>query len=271
MSIHRTAVIARGAEIGRDNEIGPHVVIESRVRIGNDNRIGPGTIITGSTTIGEGNIIHGHVYLGNTPQDVSYQGQESRLVIGDHNEFREFANAHRGTREGSATVIGNHNYFMVASHIAHNCRIGNHVFMVNGASLGGYCEVHDHAFLSAYVIAHQFVRIGDYAICGILTKLTQDVPPFMMVDGNPAVVRGLNVVGLRRNGFSSRRRAALKRMFTILYRSRLSLSSGLQRLRECFCGDIDRETSEDLDLLLTFIESSKRGVLLRSMVDRQDE
>lgn len=267
MSIHNTAVIAPGAEIGRDNEIGPYVVIEPQVKIGNGNRIGPGTIITGKTYIGDGNIIHGHVYLGNTPQDVHYKGQDSQVIIGDHNEFREFSNVHRGTKEGSATVIGNHNYFMISSHIAHNCRIGNHVFMVNGASLGGYCEVHDYAFLSAYVIAHQFVRIGAYSICGILTKLTQDVPPFMMVDGNPAVVRGLNVVGLRRNGFNSQRRAALKRVFKILYRSRLTISGGLQQLHESFDADVDHETRKDLDLLYSFIGSSKRGVLFRSFVD----
>lgn len=267
MSIHSTAIIARGAEIGRDNEIGPHVVIDHMVRIGSGNRIGPGTIITGNTIIGNGNIIHGHVYLGNTPQDVSYKGQESQVIIGDNNEFREFSNVHRGTTEGSATVIGNHNYFMVSSHIAHNCRIGNHTFMVNGASLGGYCEVHDHAFLSAYVIAHQFVRIGAYSICGILTKLTQDVPPFMMVDGNPAAVHGLNVVGLRRNGFSSQRRAALKRAYKILYRGRLSMSSALQQLRECFDAGADHETRKDLDMLLSFIRNSKRGILFRSLVE----
>jgi UDP-N-acetylglucosamine acyltransferase len=264
MPIHETAVIDKNAHIGKNNHIGPYVVIESGVKLGDNNRIGPGAIITGNTTIGNDNIIHGHVYIGNTPQDVSYDGAHTMVLIGDRNEFREFTNIHRGTKEGTATVIGSDNYFMVSSHIAHNCTIGNHIFMVNGASLGGYCEVHDHAFLSAYVIAHQFVRIGAYSICGILTKLTKDVPPFMMVDGNPASVHGLNVVGLKRKGFSSSRRAAIKKAYKILYRCRLSLKSALDRIdQECFGSSPEPEAKQDLQLLIDFIKSSKRGVLLR--------
>jgi len=265
MAIHPTAIIDKKVEIGNSNEIGPYVVIEGEVKIGNNNKIGPGTVIIGNTTIGDDNIIHGHVYIGNEPQDLSYRGDETGVVIGNHNTFREYSNVHRGTKEGSDTVIGNDNYFMVSVHIAHNCRVGNRVIMVNNATLGGYCEVNDFAFISGYVLVHQFVRIGGYCIISIGTVVTQDIPPYMMVSGSPAAVRGLNVVGLKRNGFDTVRRAMIKKAFRLIYRSGYSLSHSVDEIKKIISGDdISRESVEDLKRLILFMDGSRRGVLLRS-------
>lgn len=263
MSIHPTAVVDSRTRIGEGTEIGPHVVIDGPVTLGKDNWVGPGTIVTGSVTIGDENKIHGHVYIGNEPQDISYDGSETGVQIGSRNIFREFTNIHRGTRADTSTVIGDNNYLMVGTHIAHNCVIGSKVFMVNGASLGGYCEVHDGAFMSAYVIVHQFVRIGSYSITGILSKITKDVPPYMMVDGNPASVRGINTVGLRRNGFCPERRTLIKRAYRLMYRSNLILRDATARLREMM-EEAPEESARDISGLVAFIESSKRGIIMKS-------
>jgi UDP-N-acetylglucosamine acyltransferase len=257
MSIHPTAIIGDEARIGRDCIIGPYAVIDGKVTIGDESSIGPSAVITGNTVIGRGNRIHGHVYIGNLPQDVAYTGSETYVRIGDNNIIREFATIHRGTKEGSATVIGDNNFLMVAAHVAHNCRLGNNIIMVNCASLGGYVEVQDHAFLSGFVAVHQFVRIGGYAICGYLSKITKDVPPFMMVDGNPALVRGLNLVGLKRKGFSAERREAIKKAYKILYRSGNSISRSLSELEKV------ELSSDDVKFLVEFIKGSRRGILLK--------
>jgi UDP-N-acetylglucosamine acyltransferase len=258
MSIHPTAIIGENAKLGRNCTVGPYAVIDGTVTIGEDTSVGPGTVITGNTVIGKGNKIHGHVYIGNLPQDVAYTESETFVKIGDNNIIREFATIHRGTKEGSATVIGDNNFFMVASHVAHNCKIGNNIIMVNGASLAGYVEVQDHAFVSGFVGVHQFVRIGGYTICGFFSKITKDIPPYMMVDGNPASVRGLNLVGLKRKGFSTERRETIKSAFKILYRSGNSISRSLSELEKM------EPPSDDIKYLVEFIRGSRRGVLLKS-------
>ncbi len=265
MAIHPTAVIDRKAEIGDNNEIGPYVVIDANVKIGNNNWIGPGTIITGFTTIGNNNKIHGNVYIGNLPQDVAFQNVRSFVRIGSNNIIREYATVHRGTKEDSETIIGDNNFLMVATHVAHNCKLGNNIVMVNSASLGGYVEVHDYAFLGGFVIVHQFCRIGSYTMSGILTKIVKDVPPFMLVDGNPARVRGINVVGLRRRGFSSERRNVIRNAFKIIYRSGYNLKHSLELLGNLI--DEYPDYGEDIKLIIDFINNSKRGIILKSEMD----
>jgi len=266
MGIHSMAVIDKNAVVGKNNDIEPFVVIDGPVKIGNNNTIGPGTIITGNTVIGDNNQISGHVYIGNYPQDITYKGDDTYVRIGNNNIIREFTNIHRGTKTGTSTIIGDNNFLMVGAHIAHNCVLGNNIIMVNGASLGGYAAVYDHAFLSAYVIVHQFTRIGSYSICGFLTKITKDIPPYMMVDGNPSFVRGINIVGLKRKGFVPERREKIKAAYKILYRKEYSLSHSLQELRKM-------GGSEDIKLLIDFIESSKRGILLKSpkTIEKQND
>jgi UDP-N-acetylglucosamine acyltransferase len=258
MSIHPTAIIGRGAEIGKNCAIGPYAVIDGKVTIGDDTSIGPSAVITGNTAIGRGNKIHGHVYIGNLPQDVMFTGSETYVRIGDNNIIREFVTIHRGAKEGSTTVIGDNNFIMVSCHVAHNCTLGNNIIMVNGASLAGYVEIQDHAFLSGFAGVHQFVRIGGYTICGFFSKITKDIPPFMMIDGNPAFVRGLNLVGLKRKGFSAERREAIKKAYKILYRSGNSISRSLRALEEM------DPPNDDIKTLIEFIRGSKRGILLKS-------
>ncbi|MGQ9615310.1 MAG: acyl-ACP--UDP-N-acetylglucosamine O-acyltransferase [Spirochaetota bacterium] len=269
MAVHPTALIDSKAEVGDDNEIGAYTIIEGNVKIGNRNKIGPHTIITGYTSIGDDNVIHGHVYIGNLPQDVSYKGGESYVRIGNKNIIREFTTIHRGTKEGTYTIIGNNNYLMVGCHVAHNCILGSNIIMVNCASLGGYVEVYDHAFISAFVTAHQFTRIGSYSICGFFTKVIKDIPPFMMIDGNPASVYGINVVGLKRKGFSPERRELLKKAYKLIYRSGLNLKSSLEELKKMSTTTVNELQRGDLQMLIDFINGSKRGLLLKSPV--QDE
>jgi len=262
MEIHKTAIIDPNAELGEGNYIGPNVVIDKNVKLGNNNWIGPGAIITGYTTIGNNNRIFGHAYIGAPPQDVAFKDDETYVKIGDNNIIREFSTIHRGTAPGSTTIIGNNNFLMVGAHVAHNCKIGSNIVMVNCASLGGYVEVDDYAFLGGFVIVHQFTRIGSYTMCGILTKITKDVPPFMLVDGNPATVYGVNIVGLRRRGFSAERRLLIQRAYKILYRERNSLKTSLEKLNELAIND----KNGDIKILIDFIEKSKRGILLKSNV-----
>jgi len=257
VSIHKSAIIGKNVKLGKNNEIEPYVVIDDNVIIENNNKIGPGTIITGNTYIGNNNNIHGHVYIGNLPQDLAYNGGDTGVKIGDNNVIREFTTIHRGTKDGSVTLIGNNNYLMVSSHVAHNCKVGNNVIMVNGASLGGYVEIYDYAFLGGFVVVHQFSRIGSYSICGILTKVTKDIPPFMMVDGNPALVRGLNLVGLKRKGFDKDRRENIKIAYKILYRYGYSISHALEELEKY-------KNHQDINMLIDFIKNTKRGILLKS-------
>lgn len=260
MEIHKTAIINSKAEIGEGNYIGPNVVIDENVKLGNNNWIGPGVIITGYTTIGDNNRIFGHAYIGAPPQDMAFKGGKTYVRIGDNNIIREFSTIHCGTAPDSTTIIGNNNFLMVGAHVAHNCKIGSNIVMVNCASLGGYVEVNDFAFLGGFVIVHQFTKIGSYTMCGILTKITKDIPPFMLVDGNPAIVRGVNIVGLRRSGFDSERRLLLQRAYKILYREKNSIKTSLEKLHELSSHD----KNGDIQMIIDFIKNSKRGILLKS-------
>ncbi|HEB32019.1 MAG TPA: acyl-ACP--UDP-N-acetylglucosamine O-acyltransferase [Spirochaetes bacterium] len=256
MSIHPTAIIDRKAEIGKNNKIGPYAVIESGVIMGDNNTIGPGTVIAGNTIMGNDNDIHGHVYIGNIPQDLSFKGGKTYVKIGNNNTIREFTTIHRGTEDGSSTVLGDDNYLMVATHMGHNTKVYNHVIMVNAVSLAGFVEIYDHAYVGAFTIVHQFVRIGSHSVCGMLSKPAKDVPPFMMVDGNPALVRGINSVGLKRKGFNAERRERIKWAYKTLYRSGFSVSHSLSELKKY-------EDSEDMKQLIDFINNSTRGILLK--------
>ena len=257
MSIHPTAIVDRKAEIGKNNNIGPFAIIEGDVIMGDNNSIGPGTIIASNTIMGNNNDIHGHVYLGNIPQDLSYKGGKTYVKIGNNNTIREFTTIHRGTEEGSSTELGDNNFLMVATHMGHNTKVWNHVIMVNAVSLAGFAEIYDHAYVGAFTIVHQFVRIGSYSVCGMLSKPVKDVPPFMMVDGNPALVRGINVLGLRRKGFDAERRERIKWAYKTLYRSGFNVSHSLSEFKKY-------ENSEDMKMLIDFINNSKRGILLKS-------
>jgi UDP-N-acetylglucosamine acyltransferase len=264
MAIHPTALVHPEARIADDAEIGPHVVVEEHVVVGPRTRVMANAFLTGWTELGEDNVIHVGAVLGHEPQDMAYEGTETYLKIGDRNVFREYSLIHRGTAEGSATVIGNDNMFMGYSHAAHNCRIGNGVTVANGTQLAGHVEVGDNAFISGGVMIHQFCRIGRLAMISGLSAMNQDVPPFMTAGGRPCAVTGVNSVGMRRAGFTSEMRAAVKEGYRILYRSDLLINEAVARLEQA------AETPEVKELT-AFVKASKKGIIFhRKTVEARD-
>jgi UDP-N-acetylglucosamine acyltransferase len=253
-SIDKTVVIGENVQIGENNIIWPHVVIEDGVRLGSNNIIHPGAVIFKGTTIGDDNHIHSGAILGDAPQDIAFKGESSFLQIGNRNHIREYCTIHRGTDAGSKTMIGDDNFLMGYTHVAHNCTIGNGVVTVNTAVLGGHVTVQDKAFISASVVIHQYCRIGKFAMVSGLSAITQDVPPYMTVGGRPAVAFSVNVVGLRRGGFSPEVRTDIKRAYKLLYRSDLSVTHALNEIEN---GSRSTEVSE----FVAFCQSSKRGII----------
>jgi UDP-N-acetylglucosamine acyltransferase len=250
-SVHSAAIVSSEAAIGPYACIGPHTIIEEEVVIGPGCEVGAHSVIKRGTSLGERNRIFEHTVIGGEPQDVKFKGECSSLLIGDDNLIREFVTLHRACGEGETTRIGSHNFFMVGVHVAHNCVVGDYNIFTNGAALAGYIEVEDHVFLSNNVGCHQFVRLGRYAMVGGKSKIVQDVLPFFITDGNPARVRGINSVGLRRAGFSSETRRALKDAHQLLLRSGTPLEEALREL--------DQVQDENVAHLVNFIRGSKRG------------
>ena len=253
MAIHPTAVIDKNAEIDREAEIGPYVVVEGPVKINRGTRVMAHAYLTGWTEIGADNEIHPGAALGNAPQDKAYNGAESYLKIGDRNIFREHVQVHRGTLTGSSTIVGDDNFFMANSHVGHNCKLGNQIVIANGALLGGHVEVGNNVFISGNCVVHQFVRIGAYALMRGLSGTSRDVPPYAIVDWQHTV-RGVNVVGLKRAGFDDRRIRDLKEAFRALFRKGRNLSLAIKEIEE------RGRANDDVSALLAFIKSSKRGV-----------
>jgi len=251
VSIHPTAIISPRARIAAGASVGPYTVIEEEAVVGEDCEIASHVVIKRFTQLGRGNRVFEHAVLGGEPQDVKFNGERSRLVIGDDNLIREGVTLHRASGEGEATLIGSRNFLMIGVHIAHNCVVGDDNIFANEAALAGYITVEDHVFLSNNVGAHQFVQFGRYAMVGGKSKIVQDVLPFFTTDGNPPRVRGLNSVGLRRAGFSSEERRALKDAYRILFRSNLALEEAL--------GEMERLEDENVAHLIKFIRNSKRG------------
>ena len=235
MRIHPTAIIEDNVEIGLDCEVAAYAVIKRFTRLGARNRV------------------FEHAVLGGEPQDVKFKGEESYLEIGDDNQIREFCTFHRANGEGLTTRIGSRNFFMVGVHVAHNCVIGDDNIFANEVALAGHITIEDHVFLSNNVGAHQFVRMGRYAMIGGKSKIVQDVLPFFITDGNPASVRGVNTVGLQRAGFSEEARRALKNAYKMLFRSKMPVAEVLEQLAQ-----VD---DEHVAHLVSFIRGSKRGFI----------
>jgi len=218
--IHPTAVIATGAEIGVNVSVGPYSVIGPRVRIGDGSRIGPQVVIDGVTTIGSENRILGQANVGGAPQDLSYEDEPTHLEIGDRNTIREFATINLGTvKGGGLTKIGDDCLLMACFHVAHDCELGSGVMLANNVLLAGHVAVGDGAIVNGGAAAHQFVTIGRNSYVGGLTRVVQDVPPFMILEGHPARIRKVNVIGLERAGISEDTVRALRAAFRRLYRS----------------------------------------------------
>lgn len=254
--IHPSAVIDATAELAADIDIGPFAVIGAQVRIGRGCRIGPHAVLRGPTEIGEDNWIFQFASVGEIPQDKKYGGEDTRLVIGDRNVIREFVTIHRGTmQDQGVTRIGCDNLFMAYTHVAHDCRVGNHIIMANAASIGGHVEVQDWAILGAFTLVHQFCRIGAHCFTAMGSIIRQDVPPFILVAGHPAVPRGINLEGLRRRDFAPERVRAIQRAYRLLYRSNLRSEEALAAIRKLAV------QYPDLALMADFVSQSSRGIL----------
>lgn len=252
--IHPTAVIAAGATVADDVEIGPYSVIGAHVKIGRGTRIGPHVSIDGRTTIGERNQIFPFASLGAIPQDLKYHGEPSRLEIGDENMIRESSTMHIGTEGGGGvTRIGNRSLFMNFSHVAHDCQVGNRVVLANGATLGGHVAVGDHVIVGGLAAVHQFVRLGDSAMLAGGAMVVQDVPPYCVVQGDRAGLAGLNVEGLRRRGFTPEVIRNIRQAYRTVFRSGLPTPEAFEKARAI-------AADSELVYFLDFIESSKRGV-----------
>jgi UDP-N-acetylglucosamine acyltransferase len=254
MNIHPTAIIHIEAQIGEGVTVGPFTVIEKEVRIGQGSQIGAHVILANWTTIGNNCEIHAGAIIGDNPQIKGYKHEESYCLIGDNNVIREYVTIHRGWHKGNTTRIGNNNFFMANTHIAHDCQIGDNVIMANAATLGGHVTVEDNAFISGLVGIHQFVRIGSMSMIGGCSKVVQDVPPYALIDGHPACVSGLNIVGMRRAGIIPQVRGVLKKAYKLLYYSGLNTNQALLTIKN------ELEMTPEIEHLIRFIEAAKRGI-----------
>jgi len=252
MSIDKTARVDKEAEVDPGAEIGPYAIIEGKVKIGPGTRVISHAYITGNTTIGPDNTIHPFAVLGHAPQDLSYRGEETTLTIGRGNTFREGCSIHRGSKADSGTIIGDDNFIMGYSHAGHDVVIGNEVIIANGALLAGHVSVADRAFISGNVTVHQFVRIGELTMIGGLSRVGKDVPPYMLMEGD-STVKGINVIGLRRAGFSPEERLRIKRAYKLLYHSGLNVSQALAAIEKENLGPAG-------EAIVNFIRDSRRGI-----------
>lgn len=256
MKIHPTAIIDPRARIAADVEIGPYTMVGPDVEIGAGCWIGPHAVVTGHTRIGQRNRIFQFTSIGEVPQDKKYQGEPTRLEIGDGNTIREFCTFNCGTaQDAGVTRVGVDNWFMAYVHLAHDCQIGSHTVFANNAQLAGHVHIGDYVILGGFTGVHQFCRVGAHSITGAGTIVKQDVPPFVMASGNPAKPYGLNVEGLKRRGFTADTLTRLNRAYKTLYRSGLTLEQAKQRLA--------RQVAEcpELRITLDFLSGSGRGIV----------
>ena len=260
--IHPTAVIDPNAQLGADVRVGPYCVIEAGVTIGDRTSLGPYVHIQGDTTIGPDNVIHSNATLGFPPQFIGFDGSATPLVIGARNTIREYVSINRGLTMDNPTRVGDDCFFMAASHIAHDCQVGNGVIMANGVLLAGHITVGDRAFISGNAAAHQFCRIGRLAMIGGLAKIPKDAPPFMISEGHPGYIRGVNSVGLKRAGAPPHVRMELKRLLHTIYLSGKNITQAIESLNPTDWSDYGRE-------LIDFYKTSKRGVLPFSLAAKQ--
>ncbi len=250
-TIHPTAIVSPAAQLGENNQIGPFVVIEDDVQLGNGNSLLAGVVLKKGTRLGDDNTIHEYTVLGGLPQDLGFREMPSYVEIGNKNVIREYVSINRASQEEAATRLGDNNYLMTQVHLGHDCELADNVIVAPGSGLGGFVHVAERAFISGGVMVHQFVHIGTLAMVGGNAKITRNVLPYMITDGVPAEVRGLNLVGLRRAGFQREEMRELKQAYQLIHRSGLPLEEILNRLQEA-PGGCSRHLAE-------FIAGSARG------------
>ena len=256
-AIHPTAIVSPRARLADHVKVGPYAVIGADVAVGSDCEIGSHAVLEGPTSMGARNIVHPHAAVGRDPQDRKFRaGETSRLEIGDDNTIREFVTINRGTEAGGGvTRVGNGCWLMASAHVAHDCILGDDVVMANFASVAGHVHVGDHVTMAGFSGAHQFCRIGHYSFVGIYSGVTRDVPPYVLVAGQPPKPRGVNVTGLRRHGFSAGQRANIERAYRTLYRRELSRARATQAIAEA------AQEQPELVLLAEFLAEPGRGLL----------
>ncbi len=253
--IHETAIIHSKAELDRDVSIGPYTIIGENVQIGAGTTIGPHSVIEPHVSIGPGCQIYQYAAIGAPPQSLKYQGEKTYVKIGPENIIREFVTIHRGSGFGGGlTEIGQRNFVMAYSHIAHDCRVGNEVVLSNNTTLGGHIIIGDHATVGGLVAVHQYVRIGEFAFVGGKAAVVKDIPPYMIASGDRAKLHGLNTVGLKRQGFSNRTLSRLKKTYRLIFRIGLTLNEAIERVTA------EVEQIPEVVRLIEFIKSSERGI-----------
>jgi UDP-N-acetylglucosamine acyltransferase len=253
-SVHPTAVVHSGARIAEGCFIGPYCIIGEHVLLGDHCKLHSHVVIDGHTSLGARNEIFPFASIGLKTQDLKWKGGLTRVEIGDDNTFRECVTVNSATAEGGVTRIGSHNHILAYAHVAHDCSLGNHIVMSNVATLAGHIAVEDHAIVGGLAAVHQFCRIGRMSIIGGCAKVVQDVPPFMLVDGNPAETRTINKIGLERNGVSEETQNSLKQAYKILFRDGLTIPNALVKIE----GELP--ASPELKHLVLFARSSERGL-----------
>lgn len=253
--IHPTAIVDAKAEIGAGSIIGPYCIVGPNVVLGTDSWLQHHVTLAGPLTTGARNKFYAYCSIGQQTQDLKYQGEPTYLEIGDDNTFREFVTANRSTTADGKTRIGHRGNFLAYSHVGHDCVVGDVVVFSNNGTLAGHVQVGDHAIMGGLTAVHQFCRLGRYAITGGCSKIVQDVPPFMIADGNPAKVRGINVVGLERNGFPAETIKAIKEAFRLIYRSKYNTRQALEAIQQ------ELPASAEITQILEFIQNSERGII----------
>ncbi|HEY6420982.1 MAG TPA: acyl-ACP--UDP-N-acetylglucosamine O-acyltransferase [Candidatus Binataceae bacterium] len=251
--VHPTAVVGAGVELGAGVEVGPHCILDGRIRLGAATRLIGLVTILGDTDLGEANVLHPNVVIGDEPQDLTYSGVARAVRIGNRNIFREGVTVHRGSERGSTTILGDDIFMMQNSHVAHDCRIGNAAIIAGGALVAGWVEMGERALVSGNCVVHQYTRLGRLSMMRGLSRTSRDVPPFCIMDGTHTL-RGINVVGLRRAGFSTDSINALRHAFSALFGTRQHLKLAVERLLAAGPG------TPEVTELIEFIRAAKRGV-----------
>lgn len=254
--IHPTAIISPNAKIGKNVSIGPYSIIGDQVEIGEDCWIGPHVVINGPCILGKQNKVFQFASIGEAPQDKKFAGENTRLVVGDRNVFRECCTIHRGTiQDNGVTQIGDDNLFMAYVHVAHDCVVGNHTILANNATLAGHVTVGDYAILGGFTGVHQFCKVGAHCFAGVGSVVVKDILPYVTVAGQNAVVHGLNSEGLKRRGFTPEQLANIKQAYKIIFRQGLTIEKALVALNEISA------SADEIQVLIDFIHQSTRGIV----------
>src|SRR5881398_1026631 len=255
IEIHQTAIVDPGAELGPGTVVGPYCIVGSNVSLGENCWLQHHVTLLGPTTAGAGNKFYAYCSIGQQTQDLKYAGEPTYLEIGDENTFREFCTVNRSTKADGKTRVGDRGNFLAYSHIGHDCTVGDSVVFSNNGTLAGHVEVGDYAVMGGLTAVHQFCRIGRFAITGGCSKIVQDVPPFLIADGNPAEIRGINLVGLERKNFPPESVKLIKEAFRLIYRSKYNRRQAIEVMQK------ELPQTEEITEMIQFIEQSERGII----------